>query len=1119
MFKDDIKKKAFWFVRAQVKKEGIWPFRTKRYVEDLSRVITDDFYGDAFSVAKLDTAEQIAGALGTDLLRDRLASGAIAADMRESYSLLAHGFNTNAILGKVRNSQINQAVYKPKLANFPDMDTPILDHNARVANDEPVVTIPEFMRLITAERSINNPRILELNMRKPMIDPAIGYGTPLLENSIPLRMYTAEFDDNNSQFDTIMSRISNQVGIDIRADSNLGEKEIKLTPKRFFGPLDTIKRVISRRGEGMNATGWPKRFTLSYPADNTNTEKLYAVLKCLSAIQVGNLAEMSRQSMEAYPTATNLPSLEAFDFDRGRLTSAASCLVASDLCFMLRLPTEQARLMSDTFKLEAYEHLMQIRDKDNQNYMSLIADYHAIAINNYAKDFGISIEDYAKSKGIEGDQALNIHALIYANNVKITPREMPQDDTYERLSEALKYFFDQAHAMEQEAGRTGEDTEEQEEVEEEEINMEDILTEFFSQEAFQQHFMESQPQQEEEKDPNEETIDPNEEKPEEEREPETQPLSDEELAQIFGDFFGGKAYQQTYQQDKEEEERMLREVFSRYFNQDEFKQHYETTELTDAEKQAIFAPFFNQPEFKQEFVKEPELTDSQKQAAFAPFFNQEEFKTVYEQTVGMTEEEMAEVFGEFFARTAFDRKVVAEPKDNYKEMQATLAPFFNQDEFKPEYKNESMTDSQRKAAFAPFFNQDEFDRALPQQVPVSDTDKMQAFAPFFNQDEFKQEYKKEAELTDSEKMSKFAPFFNQDEFKTPLEKEGASEQEVAQSLDYFFNGKEDEPQPREKKYKNSRLDDFDESTAGQTEPSQEEQPQEEEPVSKKDESGRTASNATNDGQNGGTGVTAGEDNSQEGDKCFKKTNKPKKIKPILKVTKPERLSPGQLPEGKLPKYRTNAGRECREFLYELVMEYSMEQLKETAGFAKAIKSTKDKEQKQELMEHEAEAKGKSSVGSVAGAILYSVARNTSLAADYNAKNFPRESEAVRKIDRLTHHIIEEVKQFARENPDEIKGDNVSVKKINQYFETLGALDTTEKASRAQRIVAGREIVKETLRDVVYDILNGVTLPSGDGESKDVADLRDKAERRVYDQAGGGDGDLSLGSPEAGQAKF
>ena len=980
MFKDDILKKSFWFTKVKPKKSGHWPFGTQRYIEDLSQVIPDNYYGDDFANARLATNEEFVNTIGDATLYRLLSNGSIGAGDRASFALVTHGYNTNAILGKLRNSEINQSVYLPKLRRAPGLNLPILEHKAQLANDEPPVTVVDFIRLLRAERYTKHPEIVS-NFRTPArLDYALGFKSPVMENGRVISGVPSSLNEDDN-FEKLLQNISDKVGIDFRADETLGPKEMKLTAKRFFGGLDTVKRTLSPSNRGINPTGWPKRYTLSYPQENGFVDTVYGIIKCLSAIQVSRLADMSRETMVKNPTATNLPSLDLFDAKRTRIVGAASCLVASDVCHMLGLESSFAQLLSDTFKLEACQELRMIgvENYNNPNIMPLIADYHAIAVNNFATDFQVKMEDYAKSRGISSHDAINFASLLYKCDVQPKPVSEAALAEIEAFERGMRDFIDKVH----------EDPEDHED--EEDMPLEDILAKFFEQEAFNTNYY----------DPSEREDVPQTEEEEDKPSEESNTMSDEELAEVLSSFFDNPAFERTLGEDVMEEseeteeqhhdeepavdEKMMREILSHYFNQDEFKTKYQedNATLSDAEKQRIFAPFFNNEEFNTK-LQESSLSDADKQKVYATFFNQDEFKQKFE------------------------------------------------------------------------------------EQKLSDADKQKSFAPFFNKEEFKQHYV-EQQLTDADKQKVYAPFFNQEGFSRDLPKESSNDADVSQSLAYFFKDKEEnnsKPSENSSSKAQKNLDDF-----GLENENNENNEDREQNADREEKPEQTSS------------AKAGSPESKS----------KAKQKPIIKVKEPQVLHPGELPEGKLPKYRTNAGRECRDFLYEIVMEYSMDHLNATADCAKKIKATKDEKELEELKELEAENKGKSSVGSVAGAMMYALAKNRAQTTDYNAKNFPRESVAVSEIDRLTHHIIEEVKEFARLNPETVKGDNISVKKINQYFEALGnnALGDSPKVTRIQKIEKGREILRLSLKDSVYDILDSVSLPET-GESAEISRLRSEA---------------------------
>lgn len=1239
MFREDINKKVFWFTTAKPKKGGFWPFKTQNYIEDLSHVITDDFYGDSFERAKLNTNEDFGAVYTNPRLLNKLADGSISSEERADYSLLANGFNSNAILGKLRNSEISQAVFKPMKARFGDLEAPQLDHNAEIANNEPEIAVRDFVRLLNMEDNVKDPdRKLSPSCRYTF-DEALGYLPPKLPGFAGIDINgldgLSDLNDNDEQFNSIINSISRKVKIDIQADESLGEKEMKLTPKRFFGALDTIKRVVSRKTAAAHETGWPTRYNLYYPAENTNTEKLYGVIKCLCGVQVSRLADMSREAIVRYPTATNLPSIEVFDQDRNRMVSATACLVASDLCHMFGLPQETARAMSDTFKIEAYFHMTRMENQSDTHLMPLVADYHALAVNAFAIDTQVKMADYANSKGIPADTARNFSVLLYANTVIKNPvREYADDPTPEQIRRGLNDFFENGHNLlpgegegatgpstdpaDHEAererardggvtppapgvtppgpgpritedysdvapgsiggtGATGPDagegasagaddgatsegagestgaeggestegaTDESSTTATDTTTRGPRITEDYSAvtptgatgtgegagaestdtsvgagegatggestggEAGESGATDpagprvddrdverigggaTEPKSPE--DTSTGSTDPKKEDSEkdEPKKEDTEAADDKEAAGATpegpeaGDDAGASASTDGSATGPESGDSATTGPESEGAAGGESTSGESTEPGTTGPEDTASATSGEAPTGPEtpsttegedaEREEEPTLTPSEPSAE----------ETVSPATTDEADEALLrDIFSRYFNQDAFKQKY-GEQTLSDAEKQSIFAPFFNQDEYKTTYIEQGLTDADKQRAFAPFFNQDEY-KTTYQQDAMTDAERESIMARFFNQDEYKTDYVEQT-LSDADKQRAFAPFFNQDAYKTNYVEDSISDEEMSEVLNHFFGG-DDDSHGSKKPPRTTTLDDF---LGGDTPaPAEEETPEEVPTVT-------PPTPSAGEGEHVG-GVTSGGDATKT-----TKTPKAKVVKPILKVKSPEKLYPADLPEGKLPKYRTNAGKECREFLYEIVMEYSVEHLKETADLAKEIKRTKDKDKKEELQESEALNKGRSSVGSVASAIMYSMIKNKTLDSNYNAKNFPRESQAVQEIDRLTHHIIEEVREFVSSNPDAIKGNSISVKKINQYFEALGATAYGDfaKTTRVQKIEKGRELLKASLHDAVYGILDNVTLPSG-LESPEVASLRGSAEGKALELCG------------------
>ena len=444
MYKTGITKKDFWFSRVKPRKGGNrWPFSNSSYVEDLTRVIPETYYGESFQNAKTCSMARFKSVIKEPTIIKKLEQGELDLQEREFYALLANGFNTNTILGKLRDAEINQAAVRPKLVVAPHLKTPATDMWAELGFNEPVITPEEFVRLAKIERQLLNPEFVALDLQEAKADENLGYLPPKLENDRDINSISHLNEIEN--FDKFIANVAKHARIEIKADESLSANDTKLTAKKYYGPLNTIKKYFSLNNNSMSKTGWPTRFTLRYPASNTKAEQVYAVIKRLSAISVDNFAELTARTINlSHPT--NLPTFGQFERDRNLIVNAAACLVASDLCHMIGLSRNDAKVFSETFKLEATQYLERLPEQSSKQIMPLIADYHAIAINNFAEDFGVTINQYATSRGIDVGDAMSFSGVLYANAVPRVARVTENAYDLSGMAEALDRFKEAARA-------------------------------------------------------------------------------------------------------------------------------------------------------------------------------------------------------------------------------------------------------------------------------------------------------------------------------------------------------------------------------------------------------------------------------------------------------------------------------------------------------------------------------------------------------------------------------------------------------------------------------------------------------------------------------------------------
>ena len=189
--------------------------------------------------------------------------------------------------------------------------------------------------------------------------------------------------------------------------------------------------------------------------------------------------------------------------------------------------------------------------------------------------------------------------------------------------------------------------------------------------------------------------------------------------------------------------------------------------------------------------------------------------------------------------------------------------------------------------------------------------------------------------------------------------------------------------------------------------------------------------------------------------------------------------------------KTDAASKCRGVLYELVMEYSADKMAMCTQSAKELKTCKDPEYRAKLAQMQNYNKERASIAAVATVMMYpSVSGKQD--PRYNKQSFPEESRAVQEIDKYTSYIMHRVKEFITVNQGNLKGDKITVAKLNKMLETVGEHELawqSGKITKAQKIERGRELLKDTLRDTVYAILDDVELVD---ETKEAKDLRENA---------------------------
>ncbi len=1190
-FQDNIRKRVFWFTRAKLK-VGRVPFSSRRMIEDLTRVIPSDFYGHSFESAKLSTRADFEAAFHNPYLLADLDAHKVSPEMRTAYSLLSHGYNSSALLGKIRNSEIKQAIYRIKLnSGAASVDTPFMDAWAKITDREPTMSVKQFIAVLRAERNLKHPENFDANTKPAKADPNLGYYTPTLENGVPLKTFTREFDSNDEKFEQVMRSISNKVGIEFAAmgdadGSSVSEKAIRFRPKRFFGALDVIKRRVSPLKNGISPTGWPKRYKIEYPADNTNTEKLYGVIKCLCGFQTDQLGNLAERVILANQAATNLPSPEVFSNSnalrvRGRLTSAATCLIASDVCYMLDLPVEQARLMSDTFRLEAEQHLSIVMDgledeKDAAHFMPLIANMYAIGVNNFAYDLNPDMQAYAEAKGISLDAIAakmdgnpSMQGLIYANNVITDPSlRLEPDMNSAAIEQALMRIF--------EAGRqpTGEQTEEQSASPEGQEAGREMTPGGETVTPEPQHKDETVPAPAPEpKFTPEPTV------------PQGAGLTPEQMSRMQGVFdritrvkkeeqseqegTSGEENGDTDNTDKtdtagkpqriipsledltrddlpdtvgfepgeeitdEEVERRRKERAARRAEAEESKQKPDAqqeqtgespdTEVTPNPEPAPEPAAPNRSTQTGLRVGDEQTSGQNTETNGTPQDETSETTPTPEtpnSTVVELTDEQQRVMADVFRRMDKSRgKIVdsANTQEQTGESPDTEVAPNPEPAPEPAAPNRSAQTGLRVGSEQGQTGEQEAESTVtPEQQAIFDAAKEHAQQ---NQNAGQQAPAGNINININNTYNNYfntiiyyiiadsVRIFTQNgghAYSAGTSQHNTNADRVVQmTLDRYGTGQSGGQQ--------KSLDEFAQQAVapapspallgGVTGSTQETNASQENAEAKAqglgteqvvDTTSQTTQSTT---QSTDTvidkGATFGT-NTESTVEVKTAIAKAKKEAPVLKqvdfVYDAARFESAEA----ISKRDTQAKTKCREILFELVMEYSSERMTQTAECAKMLEDCRE-EEKHVLEAERKYYKERASVGAVATVVMYPASHGrTQTNSSYNKQSFPEETQAVEQIDRLTGYIVNLVKEFCEVNKDKFGSEKISVttSKLNKMLETSGATQLEGKSTRAAREEAGRALLKDSLRDTVYAILDGVTPP--ESESGEIRDLRQSA---------------------------
>lgn len=444
--RDELNKKVFWFTDETSGKHMVdrWPFGHGKYVENLTNVIDDKFYGVDFDSAK--RVYNFDGVFGKDSNFETvfLANNVLGNDdIWTSVSLLANGFNSKSMLGKMRDMELNKSATQKRLNTISGRknSAPNTDDWAELALNEDSMSVYDYQCLLSTELCAKNPVLLESRWLDQEVPS--DYTPPVLGDKqlkdFPHMAVIENFDD-------VMRSVAKHTNINIKISDSIEAGQVALYKQRFFSSLRGIKNYAKKAGNA-RASGVRANYTMAVSSKNTQGEQIYMTLKALSEVSVKHFIDLTEQAIAK--GAENLPNAEQFNQDKDSIARIASCLIASDMCYMFNLEKDDADVLSNAFMVEALLNFDNLTvSEDNKQYMPLIADYYAESINSFAQDFQVSLTSFAESKGVDVD-ATNIGNILYARMVPTATNVLGEPTIRQHVNNDSNFLYEQMALQQQ----------------------------------------------------------------------------------------------------------------------------------------------------------------------------------------------------------------------------------------------------------------------------------------------------------------------------------------------------------------------------------------------------------------------------------------------------------------------------------------------------------------------------------------------------------------------------------------------------------------------------------------------------------------------------------------------
>ncbi len=440
--KDRLGRFRFWFSYKLPKEGGRWPIRSDEYAENLLPVQNPSWYNLYFNdltkkraITEKDFADDLVRLFAQGSFNTQCSS---APYFNQAVSLIANGFTTSTMLGKLRATELNLSAERNRLYSWlgSRRKENESDLQADICQAEHVCTPQEFATLLKFEMLVRNPKLIEKEVQGVDIlayDNQALFGPADIAGLYPLKNASTAISDQT--LEGILDGLRATLGIKFTPNKKLANGSVSLYRiKRFAATKEAIRNFKNRLLKRYPKTIAKGVYSLEYPdnASLSNADKLYTILKALCNKSMENYLPKCRSLVFDKFQAVNLPSQTDFDLNLPYIKNASACLVASDICLMLLGKTDPktANLMRDCFRIEAGQNINMLHGETKNNFMPMIADYYAESVNSFAKDFGITKEELAEYKSVslkhldeEEAKKNNIAHALYAT-------EKPRSYTY-----------------------------------------------------------------------------------------------------------------------------------------------------------------------------------------------------------------------------------------------------------------------------------------------------------------------------------------------------------------------------------------------------------------------------------------------------------------------------------------------------------------------------------------------------------------------------------------------------------------------------------------------------------------------------------------------------------------